>query len=309
VRVAVLKGPFLARELYGDPGARVSNDIDLLVAPGDFDRAVGALESLGYAGTDGTVWHDGLPLFEASLRHPGEGPPVDLHWRLHWYERTFSERALAEAGDDAADGVRRLGPRDTLVSLLLGYARDGFWGVRPLVDIAACWDKYGETLGPAGLQPVIDDDPQLGPCLRTAAHVASRLAGLPLGRLLPERPALSRGEALACELAGWDERMTPTQFHASTALVDMLVAPPGGRGTAVARYYAPPLAVVSSRPSGTRVARAAARARYGARVALTYLPATVRLLARAWRARLGSWSRPRARRKPRAGAACVSPEA
>jgi hypothetical protein len=295
VPVAVLKGPFLARELHDDPGARVSNDIDLLVAAGDFHRAGEVLGSLGYVAAGRTVWHDGLPLFESSLRHAGGQPAIDLHWRLHWYERAFSEQALALAEEDPADGFRRLRPRDTLVSLLLGYARDGFWGLRPLVDIAACWDMYGGTLEPACLQPVMDADPELAPCLRAAAHVVSGLAGLPLERLLPASPGgLSRAEALACELASWDERMTPRQYRASTALADILVAPPGGRGAAVARYYAPPLEVGSSsaaRPVLARTLRAAARARYAAGVAVTYLPATLGLLAQACRARLAHSAR------------------
>jgi Uncharacterised nucleotidyltransferase/Transglutaminase-like superfamily len=45
----VLKGPAMARHLYGDaPGGRNYGDIDLLVAPGDFEEAGRRLASLGF---------------------------------------------------------------------------------------------------------------------------------------------------------------------------------------------------------------------------------------------------------------------
>ena len=300
VRVAILKGPFFARELHGDPGARVSNDIDLLVAPGQFERAVAVLGSIGHVTTDGPAMAEELPLFEASLRPAEGGPAVDLHWRLHWYERAFSQQALARAERDPADGIIRLRPHDAFVTLLLGYVRDGFWGLRPLVDIAAWWDKYGHTLEPAGLQPVIDADPDLGPCLRASAHVVSRFAGVPLERLLPASATLSRAEGLACELAGWDEQMSSVRFRSACALIDVLLAPAGGRAAAVARYYAPPLRTVlnarsSLRPPGA-AARVSARARYAARVALRYGPEELRLLVHARRRRIDARASPAAAR-------------
>jgi hypothetical protein len=50
VRVCGLKGPALAARLYDDPSVRVSTDIDLLVLPDDFERAVNVLGRHGYAG-------------------------------------------------------------------------------------------------------------------------------------------------------------------------------------------------------------------------------------------------------------------
>jgi hypothetical protein len=50
VRVCALKGPALASRLYGDPTARSSVDLDLLVARHDLDRAAAALRDSGYSG-------------------------------------------------------------------------------------------------------------------------------------------------------------------------------------------------------------------------------------------------------------------
>jgi hypothetical protein len=56
VRVCGLKGPALATRLYDDPSVRVSTDLDLLVLPEDFERAVDVLRAYGYiGGSDATT--------------------------------------------------------------------------------------------------------------------------------------------------------------------------------------------------------------------------------------------------------------
>ena len=44
----VLKGPPLARRLYGDPALRPIGDLDLLTRPVDLENAIDTLKSLGY---------------------------------------------------------------------------------------------------------------------------------------------------------------------------------------------------------------------------------------------------------------------
>jgi hypothetical protein len=98
----VLKGPAMAHHLYQDAlGCRNYGDIDLLVAPGHFDRAGRLLLSLGF--TDG---HAGLRASEAARlptrpwhRDGAASVTVDLHqgfhcvvnrpawWRLMWQHR------------------------------------------------------------------------------------------------------------------------------------------------------------------------------------------------------------------------------
>ncbi|MDQ1427304.1 MAG: hypothetical protein QOK39_780 [Acidimicrobiaceae bacterium] len=48
VPAILLKGPAIKRWLYRDDEPRLSRDVDLLVAPDNFDRAQGALAALGY---------------------------------------------------------------------------------------------------------------------------------------------------------------------------------------------------------------------------------------------------------------------
>ena len=97
IRVSPLKGPLLADALYGDPARRNSTDIDLLVAPERIADAVAVVRRLGYAPPRDRVGGDGLPLLHFGLVHErGELPPVELHWRVHWYESRFAhERLLA----------------------------------------------------------------------------------------------------------------------------------------------------------------------------------------------------------------------
>ena len=48
IRAAILKGSLLAHLAYGEIALRQAGDIDVLIAPADFDRARQLLESLGY---------------------------------------------------------------------------------------------------------------------------------------------------------------------------------------------------------------------------------------------------------------------
>jgi hypothetical protein len=83
VESIVLKGPILARDLYGDFAMRVSGDIDLLVRESDFVKAALALQAAGYR-------HE-RPLARTALTrlrrwshdvafvHPEDGSLLELH--------------------------------------------------------------------------------------------------------------------------------------------------------------------------------------------------------------------------------------
>ncbi len=134
IRCTPLKGPLLGEAIYGDPGRRLSGDIDLLVAPEQLQAAVEVVRELGYGAPIDYVREDGLPQLHLALTHErAELPPVELHWRVHWYERTFArERLLPPTG--APPGDWRPAPTDELAALLLFYARDGFVGLRLAAD-------------------------------------------------------------------------------------------------------------------------------------------------------------------------------
>ncbi len=92
IRALPLKGAFLAERLHQDAGLRLSADIDILVTSADLQAAVGVLEE---AGCRRVRRGDSLPRLHHILETP-DGIPVELHWRIHWYE-TRVRRAHAGA--------------------------------------------------------------------------------------------------------------------------------------------------------------------------------------------------------------------
>lgn len=96
IRALALKGPPLALEAHGDLGMRETADIDLLVPVDRLDAAAEVLRREGYAAPAGGRRRDGLPDLHLELRHHSI-PPVDLHWRVYWYEHAFSQALLASA--------------------------------------------------------------------------------------------------------------------------------------------------------------------------------------------------------------------
>ena len=186
-----LKGPLLARSLHGDPGARFSRDIDVLVGREDLQRAAAALEPLGWRPERGA----GEPVLHLALAHESGLPEVELHWRLHWYESEFAARALARA-QPGPDGVRRLQDVDELTALLLYHARDGFAGLRHAIDAAAWWDAHDTADDRVLLAEVALEHPALARALSASATVLDQLVGIPADRLVPgaSRPPVG-GEA------------------------------------------------------------------------------------------------------------------
>ncbi len=241
---APLKGPALSEAIYGDPGRRLSSDIDLLVPAARLVEAVATVRPLGYAAPEDPVGADGLPLLHFALVHEtGEWPPVELHWRIHWYERRFAEeRLLPPAG--AAPGWRPE-PADELAALLLYYARDGFIDLRLPADLGAWWDRFGAELPAAALDPIIAAYPPLARPLRVAARVADQVVGLPAEAVLGPAAA-SRRERIAARLANPNPQpdSAAAQLYADRGLVDGLLAPPGGFGGFVRRQLLPSRAVL-----------------------------------------------------------------
>lgn len=97
IPVAVVKGPFLAAQVYRSPQLRTFTDIDLLVRPGDQAkvlevlRADPAVESIPPRGP--AADKRDVPFSDAS----GRGFKVDLHWDL------FSYRQLLGSADGAIE--------------------------------------------------------------------------------------------------------------------------------------------------------------------------------------------------------------
>jgi hypothetical protein len=225
IRTLVLKGPLQARRLHGDVGFRLSNDVDLLVSRSDLGAAARALEGFGYAVETTPRRSHGLPDLHLILRSRTVSlPRIDLHWRVHWYEDRFSERLLAHG--------RRQGcflepePRDDLAALMLFYARDGFYGLRAAVDIAAWRDRHPSN-GAHWLEEHWREYPPLRRPWEAAALAAERVVGVPPRELVPAPRRAGRATRLAANLANWNQIGDPDQMRANIAIVDALLGPFG----------------------------------------------------------------------------------
>ena len=244
IRVLPLKGPHLARMAFGDPALRATGDIDLLVDRADLVSAGAVIEGFGFRLDARTHWDGSLPLLHFRYEHPDGLPPIELHWRVHWYEESFATAMLA-AAVTGEDGLLRATPRDELAALLLMYARDGFTGLRLASDLAAWWDARGPEVRPGGLESLADRHPALRPALASAAWAAHRRVGLPAARLIG--PPRGRRAAVAARIGDWTLGEPDAQLTANAHLTDVLLSPPRARRSALRRH-----AIVSPASMRTR---------------------------------------------------------
>ena len=247
-----LKGPWLAVRLYDSPALRAYDDLDVMVSPGQLAQAAESCWSLGYEDAEPVA---GLPLLHRALRHAtGALPPLELHWRIHWYERAFAADMLARA-EGAAERVAA--PLDELASLLLFAARDGFANLRLAADVAAWWDRFGGVLEPGALGEHCRRYPALAPAWRAACLACERGVGLPGRWLLGARAGgARRRERVAARLANWELAGDPDQVSADIKLVDVLCSPRGERGAVARRQLLPgpdSLRAYYGLPEGARV--------------------------------------------------------
>jgi hypothetical protein len=245
IRASALKGPFLSEAIYADAGRRVSNDIDLLVAPEDLTHAVRVLRGLGYAAPDDHVEAQGRPELHFRMERLDGGPaPLELHWRIHWYEERFATHRLLTPTLDPR-GEWRAAPADELAALLLFYARDGFADLRLATDLAAWWDARGERLAPGEIGGLTRAYPALADAIASAAIVAERTVGLPANDILGDSRHPGWRARTAARLARPTPRTSARQCYADIGLIDGLLAPPGGFRRFVARQLLPPRQVLA----------------------------------------------------------------
>ena len=282
IRAAPLKGAVLADAVYRDIGARQSADIDLLVSAPDLDRAVEAAARQGWREPE-LLRPAGLPRLHRELFHDTL-PPLELHWRVHWYEDSFAAAALARA-QPTEDGWLRLEPADELAFLLLFLARDGFAGLRQTVDIAAWWAALGERADAgAGVRALAEAHPELERALTAAARYAEDVAGIPRGALAANPGALSGRQQAALRLANPWLVGAREQVAAQVSLVDGLLSPPRGVRAFVGRQLLVPRWVLVRRQprlrraSGLRIG--AARFGHAARVLGRYALASPAFIPR-----------------------------
>jgi hypothetical protein len=235
IRCAPLKGPLLGEAIYGDAGRRLSSDVDLLVSPKQLQAAVEVVRALGYEAPVDHVDDSGLPLLHFVLVHGrGDLPPVELHWRVHWYERSFASKRLLPAAADPL-GNWRPAPADELAAMLLFYARDGFVGLRLATDLGAWWDLYGSDLPSGALTELLSAYPALSRAIQAAAIAAERTVGLPAAQILGIMPRLGPRGRMAVRLTNPNPRSSRSQLYADIGLIDGLLMPPGGFGAFLRR--------------------------------------------------------------------------
>ncbi len=228
VRSAALKGPLLGEAIYGDPGRRISSDIDLLVAPEQLQAAVEVVRGFGYDAPTDYIERNGLPRLHFALVHGhGELPPVELHWRVHWYERSFACERLLPPTCDQQSGWRPA-PVDELVALLLFYARDGFIDLRLATDLGAWWDVHGAHFPPGAVDELLCAYPALTRVTLAAAGAAENTVGLPAARVIGHRPKMDLRERISVRLANPNPRSSRPQLYADMGLIDGLLMPRGG---------------------------------------------------------------------------------
>lgn len=89
VRAILLKGPALARWLYGEPDERPYSDVDLLVAPEQFTMAEAVLADLGFSyQLGGARAHEQVTHAHHWVREHPLRAAVDLHRSLFWIRNT-----------------------------------------------------------------------------------------------------------------------------------------------------------------------------------------------------------------------------
>lgn len=84
VESLAVRGPFLAKDIYGDPALRLSSDIDILVSHQDRRRAWKACQAAGYRSLD---WECPLLPFDKHrihwrLQREGDLVVCELHWAV-----------------------------------------------------------------------------------------------------------------------------------------------------------------------------------------------------------------------------------
>lgn len=248
IRSAVLKGPLLGESIYGDPGRRLSSDIDLLVAPEQLQAAIEVVCGLGYDAPTDYVERDGLPWLHFALVHKqGELPPVELHWRVHWYERSFAcERLLPPTRDQQDDWCPAL--VDELMALLLFYARDGFIDLRLATDLGAWWDVHGTELPPGAIDERLCIYPGLARVISAAVKAAENTVGLPAVQILGKGQRLDPRQRMAVRLANPNPHSSWSQLYADMGLIDGLLIPKGGLGAFVRRQVILPPEILRRAP-------------------------------------------------------------
>jgi hypothetical protein len=216
LRVVLLKGAALATWLYDDGTVRPYGDVDLLVAPGDHDKAERVLAVLGFV-------RKGLGL--SALEEPDharawarDGATIDLH-RSIWgvgIDRALAWPILTEATETigvGGGGVEVLALPARALHIALHAAQHGPRHPKPAQDVARAvaklpfgtWQEASVLAGRLGAQEAMGAGLRLVP---GGQELASRLE-------LPNTTSLALGARVGSTTRG------------AAVLANLLDGPPG----------------------------------------------------------------------------------
>lgn len=192
VRSIVLKGPSIARWLYGDGSPRPYADSDLLVSPGVLRSAAQALESIGYSLIADDRVAPAPDAHHLLWQRDRDSSKVELHWRLPgvrssadvaWRRLSAETQTALLAGAEVEFLTL---PARALHLALHAMQHPSEW--KPLQDLRrglrvadrSCWREA------AGLAAALGAQDAFAAGLRTIPEGAELAAGL---RLAPARYA------------------------------------------------------------------------------------------------------------------------
>ena len=216
-----VKGPAMARRLHGDPGLRISGDLDLLVRRSQLEECLQVLNALGW--TELRRTQNGFPHpLHVRAENPAGGFPIEVHWRLHWHDDVFSEDVVGRSSGSLA---AEPSTGDELLMLILVFARDGCVTTRLLVDIRAWYRCYGDDGGTTVASAAVRY-PKLARLLTVAEAIIRRRLSMPPA---PVRDRPTVAEACARTIALAPPSRSRDQRRAEATAIDVLLAADGER--------------------------------------------------------------------------------
>jgi Uncharacterised nucleotidyltransferase len=142
IKLLLLKGPALAKSLYGDISLRTSSDLDILVPIGDLQKVEQHLQNEGYVKNDyfQSVLNDWKwRHHHVTFFHPIKNVKIEIHWRLNpgpasepSFDELWERKKLIKL---TSTPLYLLGNEDLFMFLASHGARHGWSRIRWLLDI------------------------------------------------------------------------------------------------------------------------------------------------------------------------------
>ncbi|MBX3736120.1 MAG: nucleotidyltransferase family protein [Candidatus Didemnitutus sp.] len=189
-----IKGVVLAQQLHGQPAARFSGDLDLVVTPHDAGAADAALQAAGLRRTwpefpltprQLSAFVRAKPDFEYQLAHSDEPLRIELLWRLEGAPADHAVTTVSLAGRD----VRTLSLGDHALLLFQHGARHAWFRLFWLVDIARLLERDDLDWAALRLRACAAGSER---ALRQGVALAVELFGSPIPAALADAPASGR---------------------------------------------------------------------------------------------------------------------